>query len=489
MVKVPVIHEIVTSAKSIGSLVTGDLSKARQDWKDYSKESVIGSTVKAGAHAIKGDGYRAKRAIKGAGRATGHALVGGGLLPESIPIFKELNKAGKAFGDVITGDAEQAKKRFTEELKNEYRDPKFLQIMALDLAATTTSIAVAICTAGLGTVGFIAANAGSSAAASAAVNATDQGIDIMAGRKKKFDATDFVSHIVENGVVGGVVSTVKVPVKSGVSSALNIAAGAATKNKNRANGQEESDFGYQCNSRFIKAPIVSVTFNANKRLKPQLQKAASSFQLALIRKLATMKQNTSEITMLLTQVPPKKELARIRAESFIRNRNVCAVYEILRLKCKMLADRSQLIKNSAMCPSELLSCISTVIYAADRVEINDLIEVRMQFQAKYGIQFVTYALNNINGVLEERIVSKLMLRPPTPYLVDGCLQSICEECNVNWEYDTDHMISSKTFSADHTSQVNEQLNTKNETLNNHPQPSSPLSHQITGVPLLPSVIV
>jgi len=448
MVKVPVIHEIVTSANSIGSFVTGDLLKTRQAWKDYSKESVIGSTVKAGAHAVKGDSCRAKKAIKGAGRATGHALVGGGLLPESIPIFKELNKAGKAFGDVITGDVEQAKKRFTEELKNEYKDPKFLQIMALDLAATATSIAVAICTAGLGTLAFVAANAGSSAAAGAAVNAADQGIDILAGRKKTFDAKDFVSNTVENGVVGGVVSIGKVPAKSGISSALNVETGAATKNKRRTIGQDEiictEKIEYHRNIRLVKAPIVFVKFNAKKKLKPHLQLAASSFQFASIQKLSKLKQNKSEIVMLLNQVPPKEELARIRTNAFIRNSNLYAVYEILKLECELLAERSQFIKNSAICPSELLSCVSTVLYAADRVEIDELLEVRKQFQAKYGRKFVNDALNNVDGVLKKRIVSKLTLQPPSPYLIDMCLQSICEECKVNWKPSTNQMVAPRT---------------------------------------------
>jgi len=209
MVKVPVFHEIVTSGISIGALVTGDVKNAKGVWKEYAKESVIGSTVKAGACAYKGEHCRAKKAIKGAGRATGHALAGGGLLPESVPIFKEFNKAGKAFGDVITGDLEQAKKRFTEELKNEYNDPKFLQTMTLDLAATSASVVITISTAGLGTpAALVAAHATGAAATSIAVNTVDQGIDIMVKRKDEFDTKRLLSKMVENCIVGGISSTV-----------------------------------------------------------------------------------------------------------------------------------------------------------------------------------------------------------------------------------------------------------------------------------------
>jgi len=81
--------------------------------------------------------------------------------------------------------------------------------MTLDLAATSASVAIAISTAGLGTpVALVAAHVTGSAATSIAVNAADQGIDIIAKRKEDFDTKQLLSKMLENGIIGGISTTV-----------------------------------------------------------------------------------------------------------------------------------------------------------------------------------------------------------------------------------------------------------------------------------------
>lgn len=207
----PIIHELVTASQSVAALVTGNTKKAGKVWVDYSEESVLGAPIASGVHLIAGNNKKAKECIKGAGRATGHALVGGGLLPEEIPVFKEINKAGKALGDTMTGDIAQARKRFTEELHEEYTDPKFAQNMGLAVISATVGTAATFATAGLAGPAFIAANSAVSTATGVAVNAADQGIDIAAGRKNSFDTTGMVQDGVTSGLTGGVMATLVVP--------------------------------------------------------------------------------------------------------------------------------------------------------------------------------------------------------------------------------------------------------------------------------------
>jgi vacuolar protein sorting-associated protein IST1 len=161
--------------------------------------------------------------------------------------------------------------------------------------------------------------------------------------------------------------------------------------------------------------------------------ACGRIQIASNKKSALLKQNMREVAVLLAEEPPKEEKARIRAEALIRDDNLIEAYEILQLECELLHERIKLIQYSKQCPHDLVSVISTLIWASHRVDIPELQLIRKQFQAKYGKTFVENAMRNHDGCLNERVVSKLSVEPPAAYLVQTYLERICEQYNVEWE--------------------------------------------------------
>lgn len=160
--------------------------------------------------------------------------------------------------------------------------------------------------------------------------------------------------------------------------------------------------------------------------------AVHRFQMASNKKSALLKQNMREVAVLLAEDPPKEEKARIKAEALIRDDYMIEAYDILSLNCELLSERIKLIQSSKECPKDLVSCISTLLYAAPRVDIPELVEIRKQFKSKYGKQFDENALGNLNGVLNERVVTKLSVQPPAAYLVQTYLEQICEKYEVDW---------------------------------------------------------
>jgi len=172
-------------------------------------------------------------------------------------------------------------------------------------------------------------------------------------------------------------------------------------------------------------------FNANK-LKPQLKMAVHRFQMASNKKSALLKQNMREVAVLLAEDPPKEEKARIKAEALIRDDYVIEAYDILSLNCELLSERIKLIQLSKECPPDLISSISTLMYAAPRVDIPELLVIRKQFTAKYGKKFDEEAMGNVGDILNERVVTKLSIQPPAAYLVQTYLEQICEKYEVNW---------------------------------------------------------
>jgi len=173
-------------------------------------------------------------------------------------------------------------------------------------------------------------------------------------------------------------------------------------------------------------------FNPTK-LKSQLKMAVSRFQIASNKKAALLKQNMRDVAVLLSEDPPKEEKARIKAEALIRDDDMIEAYDILSLNCDLLSERIKLIQYSKECPNDLISCVSTLIYASPRVDIPELVEIRKQFRAKYGKKFEEAALQNFGGVLNERVLTKLSVQPPAAYLVQTYLEKICEKYEVDWK--------------------------------------------------------
>ena len=111
---IPIFHEVATAFQSLGDAITGNPEKARERWQTYAEESIIGSGIYAAVEAAKGNTDRAEEIAKGMGRATGQVLTGGGLLGD-IPVFHELQTAGKSLGDMIGGgDHESARNRWKD---------------------------------------------------------------------------------------------------------------------------------------------------------------------------------------------------------------------------------------------------------------------------------------------------------------------------------------------------------------------------------------
>lgn len=170
------------------------------------------------------------------------------------------------------------------------------------------------------------------------------------------------------------------------------------------------------------------------KLKPQLKMAITRLSIASNKKTSSSKQQTRDIAKLLSELPhPKEEKARIQAEAVIRDDDTIEAYEILSLNCDLLFERINLISYSKHCPSDLVECISTLIWASTVVDVPELVEVRKQFRYKYGKEFEDDAMRNAGGVVNARVASKLSVQPPSAYDVQVYLERIADEHGVAWK--------------------------------------------------------
>ena len=139
----------------------------------------------------------------------------------------------------------------------------------------------------------------------------------------------------------------------------------------------------------------------------------------------------SDIINLLSQ--GKEEMARIKVESMISTDFMIESLSVIELMCELIHERINYISSQKECPADLLEAISTLVYAADKVDIEELRDIKSQFSKKYGSKFIKNCNENVDETVNSRLIAKLKVSPPSSALVGRYLNEISKEANINWK--------------------------------------------------------
>ncbi|KAI8147521.1 regulator of Vps4 activity in the MVB pathway-domain-containing protein [Fennellomyces sp. T-0311] len=172
-------------------------------------------------------------------------------------------------------------------------------------------------------------------------------------------------------------------------------------------------------------------FQPNK-LKVHLKLSINRLKMLQAKKTSLSQHQRREIATLLDK--GKEESARIRVEHIIREDLLIETMEMLELYCDLLLARFGLIEQYKTCDPGIAEAVNTLIWAAPRTdEVKELVSVRDQFAARYGKEFVLNALDNVDHVVNDRVITKLQVSAPDPYLVERYLEEIAKSYDVMWE--------------------------------------------------------
>ncbi|KAF8938433.1 regulator of Vps4 activity in the MVB pathway-domain-containing protein [Dissophora ornata] len=176
------------------------------------------------------------------------------------------------------------------------------------------------------------------------------------------------------------------------------------------------------------------------RAKVQLKLSVNRLQMLQNKKNMLSQQQRKEIARLLEI--GKEESARIRVEHIIREDFSSEALEIIELYCELLLARFGLLEQLKNCDPAIIEAVNTIIYAAPRSEVKELLLVRDQLAAKFGRDFATNAMENKDESVNPRIIQKLKVQTPDPYLVNRYLEEIARAFKVAWTADPemDHQL-------------------------------------------------
>ncbi|KAH8173007.1 regulator of vps4 activity in the MVB pathway domain-containing protein [Sarocladium implicatum] len=173
------------------------------------------------------------------------------------------------------------------------------------------------------------------------------------------------------------------------------------------------------------APGPSLT----NKLKVQLKLAIA--RLRMVQQRDEQLGKTARRAMAQLLEAGKIDSATIRVENIIRSDIATELHEILELYCELLLARAGLLEGST-CDPGLEEAVQSIVYAAPKTEIKELVTVRGLLAEKYGKEFVLKAMENQEGKVNEKVLRKLSVEPPRQELVQGYLEEIAKAYGVDW---------------------------------------------------------
>jgi len=187
-------------------------------------------------------------------------------------------------------------------------------------------------------------------------------------------------------------------------------------------------------------------FDANK-LRIKLKLAATRIeQQKNKRTLEIVKQKRAVAEMLAGG--KDEELARIRTEHIVVDDWQVEVLGIIGLLCNLLQERTRLLEASETVPFDMQESCCTLIYAATRIDIPELMDIKRQLLLKFkGLTKLMDTEEKCKEVVNERVLVKLSVKPPNAYTVTSYMKHIAEEHNVDWAPDESVGAQAMRFDA------------------------------------------
>ncbi|XP_059523532.1 IST1 homolog isoform X4 [Myotis daubentonii] len=169
------------------------------------------------------------------------------------------------------------------------------------------------------------------------------------------------------------------------------------------------------------------------RLRVNLQLVVNRLKLLERKKTEQAQKARKEVADHLAA--GKDERARIRVEHIIREDYLVEAMEILELYCNLLLARFSLIQATKELDSGLAESVSTLIWAAPRLqsEVPELKIVSDQLCAKYSQEYGQLCRTTEIGTVSSRLMCKLNVNSLPQVLVEQYLIEIAKNYNVPYK--------------------------------------------------------
>eukprot|EP00397_Hematodinium_sp_SG-2012_P012985 GEMP01013173.1.p1 GENE.GEMP01013173.1~~GEMP01013173.1.p1 ORF type:complete len:548 (+),score=124.02 GEMP01013173.1:56-1699(+) len=161
-------------------------------------------------------------------------------------------------------------------------------------------------------------------------------------------------------------------------------------------------------------------------------------KLCVSRTKAQQTKASSQIKVLEREVGQflkdhQEAKARIKAEQLQQVKNLDQALDLLLIWCDLVATRIKFVDREKLCPPDMIGTIHSIVYCQGRVEVKELDEVREQFEAKYGDEWIRLAHANMTSDVNPQLVMLLSVQPPKRWEVTQILVDIADKFRLDWK--------------------------------------------------------
>lgn len=180
---------------------------------------------------------------------------------------------------------------------------------------------------------------------------------------------------------------------------------------------------------FLKTLLTIVPYSI-RFSKVNLRLALSRLKLQATKKRSNAKPQRREIAKMLSEA--KEVTARALTEALIREERSLLAYDQLEIFCEQFLARLEAVSREKGMPTDLITCLCSVVYAAPRVDVEELKKVAANLELRYGTLWADSCHSNLHGQVHEKICDNLGIGRIKGSLVDAEMIKIAKEFDVDW---------------------------------------------------------
>lgn len=128
----------------------------------------------------------------------------------------------------------------------------------------------------------------------------------------------------------------------------------------------------------------------------------------------------------------KEVTARALTEQLIREERSLLAYDQLEIFCEHFLARLEAISREPGMPKDLIVCLCSLVYAAPRVDVEELKKVAANLELRYGTLWADGCHSNLHGQVHEKICDNLGIGRIKGSVVDAEMTKIAKEFDIDW---------------------------------------------------------
>ena len=138
------------------------------------------------------------------------------------------------------------------------------------------------------------------------------------------------------------------------------------------------------------------------------------------------------------------DMARAKMDNLLKAEDMIAAYDILLPILEIISEKCIYIISNNDCPAELRAPLDSIIYAASRSEIEELMKFKEKILQKYGAAYISKAENNTDKLVNENLVAKLRVTIFDEHVVKIRLRQLCMKKKVNFTFPDEVIVNVPT---------------------------------------------